>query len=143
MASRSSSRIQAAKTWFMADFQSRCVPARFRPVCSRLDIENQQIMVEGFYFRFWKYASDLTDQAGVSGQISPLIISSRPVMVVSDGATLNVILWRISAARRFWAWRRCFGYFVSSRKRAGAAVNAARIARSDGRHRHRVSMECR
>lgn len=67
---------------------ARSLPAGMQPV----DIENQQIMVEGFYFRFWKYASDLTEQAGVSGQISPLIISGRPVMVVSDGETLNVIL---------------------------------------------------
>lgn len=66
----------------------RSLPAGMKPS----DIENQQVVVEGCYFRFWKYASDLTDQAGVSGQISPLIISNCPLLVVSDGETLNLIL---------------------------------------------------
>ncbi len=56
------------------------------------DIENQQILVEGFYFRFWKYASDMTDQAGSSGQVSPLIIANCPVLVISDQAQLSYFI---------------------------------------------------
>ncbi len=44
-------------------------------------IENQQIWVNGFYFRFWKYGSELTNAAEATGQLSPLIISRQPLLI--------------------------------------------------------------
>ena len=34
-------------------------------------IERQSVLIDGFFFRFWKYQSDKTDAAGASGQVSP------------------------------------------------------------------------
>jgi hypothetical protein len=44
-------------------------------------IENQQIWIDGFYFRFWQYDAERTRSAGVAAQISPIIIANQPRMV--------------------------------------------------------------
>lgn len=56
------------------------------------EVEDKQIFVSGFYFRFWKYPSELTTQAGMSGQVSPLIIANQPVVIETDESTLNIFL---------------------------------------------------
>ena len=52
-------------------------------------IENQQIWVNGFYFRFWKYGSELTNAAEATGQLSPLIISRQPLMIAMGETQLD------------------------------------------------------
>lgn len=47
-------------------------------------IENQQIWIEGFFYRFWQYDAERTRSAGVAPQISPIIIANRPWMVESN-----------------------------------------------------------
>ena len=56
------------------------------------EIERKPMVVEGFFFRFWKYQSDLTDTAGTSGQVSPLIIAKSPTIIESQESRLNLIL---------------------------------------------------
>ncbi len=55
-------------------------------------IERQSVLIDGFFFRFWKYQSDKTDAAGASGQVSPLIIVNTPVHVDSEADWLDLVL---------------------------------------------------
>ena len=56
------------------------------------DIERKPFVVDGFFFRFWKYQSDKTDLAGTSGQVSPLIITNSPFEVKSQRGILNSVM---------------------------------------------------
>ncbi len=58
-------------------------------------IENQQVQINGFYFRFWKYSAEMTEAAGASGQSSPLVISRVPILLISDSRSLNTFLTSI------------------------------------------------
>jgi len=53
------------------------------------EMENQQIWVEGIFYRFWKYESEYTDAVGASGQLSPLIIVNQPQLVQGSSRQLN------------------------------------------------------
>ncbi len=41
-------------------------------------MQDQTVIVDGFYFRFWQYDSQITRDAGVNAQISPVIIADEP-----------------------------------------------------------------
>jgi hypothetical protein len=58
------------------------------PEMTPASIENQQVWINGFHYRFWLYDSERTTSAGVSGQISPLIIGTRPQMIESNFGSL-------------------------------------------------------
>ena len=64
------------------------LPAGMSPT----DVEKKRFVVDGYFFRFWKYQSDKTDQAAVSGQVSPLIIAKIPRIVDLDTGGLNLAL---------------------------------------------------
>jgi hypothetical protein len=76
------------------------------------EMENQQIQVSGIFFRFWSYRSDRTDASGLAGQISPLIIANKPVLIVNDTELINslimgiVIAAMISLGLLMWYLRR-------------------------------------
>jgi hypothetical protein len=52
-------------------------------------IENQQVWIDGFYFRFWNFDSQRTQEAKVAAQISPIIISRVPVMIEASLGQLD------------------------------------------------------
>lgn len=52
-------------------------------------IENQQVWVEGFFYRFWQYDAERTRSAGAAPQISPILIANRPTMVESNEVGLK------------------------------------------------------
>ena len=56
------------------------------------DVEKKQFSVDGYFFRFWKYQSEKTDQASVAGQVSPLIIAKSPQLIEPDTRGLNLVL---------------------------------------------------
>lgn len=56
------------------------------------DVERKPLVVDGFFYRFWKYQSDLTDTAGTSGQVSPLIMAKTATTIESQEGQLNFIL---------------------------------------------------
>ena len=56
------------------------------------DVERKQFVVDGYFFRFWKYRSDITDKAAAAGQVSPLIIAKCPRMIEPDTRALNLTL---------------------------------------------------
>jgi len=62
---------------------------------SMSELENQQVQISGFYFRFWKYSAEMTEAAGATGQPSPLVISRVPILLVSDDRSLNTFLTSI------------------------------------------------
>ena len=45
------------------------------------EVERKQCVIEGYFFRFWKYQSARTDLVESTGQLSPLIIAKQPVLV--------------------------------------------------------------
>ena len=47
------------------------------------EIERKQCVIDGYFFRFWKYQSARTDSVESAGQLSPLIIAKQPIMVES------------------------------------------------------------
>ncbi len=47
------------------------------------DIERKQCVIDGYFFRFWKYQSARTDSVESTGQLSPLIIAKQPIMAES------------------------------------------------------------
>ena len=57
------------------------------------DVEKKQFVVDGYFFRFWKYRSDKTDEAASTGQVSPLIIAKCPQMIEPDTRSLNLTLF--------------------------------------------------
>jgi hypothetical protein len=59
------------------------------------ELENQQVEVSGFYFRFWKYSAEMTEAAGASGQPSPIVISRVPILLISDDRSLSTFLTSI------------------------------------------------
>ena len=59
---------------------------------STTSIERQSFLIDGFFFRFWKYQSDKTDAAGASGQVSQLIIVKTPIHVAAEEGWLDLIL---------------------------------------------------
>jgi hypothetical protein len=48
---------------------------------STQEVERKQCVIEGYFFRFWKYQSARTDLVESTGQLSPLIIAKQPVLV--------------------------------------------------------------
>ena len=64
------------------------LPAGLTPT----SIERKQILIDGFFFRFWKYQSDKTDASGASGQVSPLIIAHTPIPIESHAEWLDFML---------------------------------------------------
>ncbi len=56
------------------------------------DMERKAFVVEGIFFRFWKYQSDKTDLAGTSGQVSPLIMATALVPVDLQEKRLDFML---------------------------------------------------
>jgi len=52
----------------------------------------------GFYYRMWAYPSERTDNAGLSGQISPLIMVSSLREIKAEEADLNVFVGAIVGA---------------------------------------------
>lgn len=72
------------------------------PGTSEEDLKHKPLVVEGFFFRFWRYKSDMTDaiieesvakgeKPGISGQVSPLIIARVPTQIESKDGKLNLI----------------------------------------------------
>lgn len=59
---------------------------------STTTIERKPFLIDGFFFRFWKYQADKTDAVGASGQVSPLIIANTPIPIDSQEGRLNFIL---------------------------------------------------
>lgn len=46
------------------------------------DIQDKFVEVHGFFYRFWKYQSEFTDQGdGQGGQVSPLVIGLAPAVL--------------------------------------------------------------
>ncbi|MCP4480492.1 MAG: hypothetical protein GY818_20600 [Planctomycetaceae bacterium] len=45
------------------------------------EIERKQCVIDGYFFRFWKYQSARTDLVESAGQLSPLVIAKQPVLV--------------------------------------------------------------
>ena len=58
---------------------------------SPADLERKQFVVDGYFYRFWKYQSDNTDGKS-AGQVSPLIIAKRPQLVALSSGRLNQLL---------------------------------------------------
>lgn len=56
------------------------------------EMERQQCVVNGFYYRFWKYQSEHTDQLHANGQVSPLILAQSPQLIESSIGQLNAVL---------------------------------------------------
>jgi hypothetical protein len=52
-------------------------------------IENQQVWIDGFYFRFWRFDAERTRDTAVGAQISPLIIANMPQMIPSTMGELE------------------------------------------------------
>ncbi len=59
---------------------------------SPTDVERKPFLIDGFFFRFWKYQSDKTDAAGAPGQVSPLIIAKTLIPIKSQEGRLNFFL---------------------------------------------------
>jgi hypothetical protein len=56
-------------------------------------LRNQDLVVDGFFYRFWKYQSEFTDQEqAAGGQVSPLIIGLSPVWIVEVGPGIDRLL---------------------------------------------------
>lgn len=75
-------------------------------------VERKPFLVDGFFFRFWKFQSDKTDATdGISGQISPLIIAKSVTQIDSQEGLLNsvllsfVIAVMVGIAILFWWYR--------------------------------------
>ena len=72
-------------------------------------MEGQQLQVDGFYFRFWRYASERSQQTGSGGQVSPLVIAASskilpaPVNALNwvAGAGMGLLLLAVLAAWYF------------------------------------------
>jgi hypothetical protein len=54
-------------------------------------IENQQVLIQGFYFRFWQFDAERTRDAEVGAQISPIMLANQPIMVKSTIGDLERI----------------------------------------------------
>lgn len=67
---------------------ARSLPEGLSPA----EIENQQIWVEGIFYRFWKYESEYTNAQDASGQLSPLILVNQPRLVEVSDRQLNQFL---------------------------------------------------
>lgn len=67
---------------------ARSLPEGMTPT----DIENQQVMIEGFFYRFWKYEAEFTEAMGASGQLSPLIIVNQPRLVATSKLQLSLFI---------------------------------------------------
>ncbi|MEL7497374.1 MAG: hypothetical protein AAFN77_07160 [Planctomycetota bacterium] len=52
-------------------------------------MERQQVSIDGIFFRIWKFETEATDRAGISGTMSPLIIANQPQVLKSNTADLN------------------------------------------------------
>ncbi len=50
---------------------------------------NRKLVVEGFFYRFWKYESEISQQHEISGQLSPLIIANHFELPSIDLRPLN------------------------------------------------------
>ena len=50
---------------------------------SAQEVERKQCVIDGYFFRFWKYQSARTDLVESTGQLSPLIIAKQPILVES------------------------------------------------------------
>lgn len=75
-------------------------------------VERKPFLVDGFFFRLWKFQSDKTDAVdGISGQLSPLIIAKSVTQIDSQEGLLNsVLLYFVVAvmagiAILFWWYR--------------------------------------
>jgi hypothetical protein len=64
------------------------LPAGMQPA----DVERKPVVVDGFFFRFWKFQSEKTDSAGKTGLPSPLIIARSFTPLESQAGRLNLIL---------------------------------------------------
>lgn len=53
------------------------------------DMEKRRVSVDGFFYRLWKFDTELTDNSKISGAISPIIIARSPVPLESNTADLN------------------------------------------------------
>lgn len=89
------------------------LPAGMTPT----DMERQSCIVDGFFYRFWKYQSEKTDQLQTSGQVSPLIIAKRPVMFDSDIGRLNTALLIFVVAVITTILALFFGFRIADRRR--------------------------
>lgn len=76
------------------------------------DLERRPLVVDGFFFRFWKFQSETTDLAGKSGLASPLIIAKflTPVKSQADRLNLVLLIFTIAVitgiAALLWVYRR-------------------------------------
>ncbi|MFT5304227.1 MAG: hypothetical protein ACI814_005052 [Mariniblastus sp.] len=55
-------------------------------------IERTPVEVQGYFFRFWKYQSEKTQNVGVAGQISPLIVTKIPRILPQQSNRLTQII---------------------------------------------------
>ncbi len=89
------------------------LPAGMSPT----DLERKQFVVDGYFFRFWRYESDKTDQAAGTGQVSPLIIAKCPQLIGSDTSSLNLALLVFAIATLAGIIILIGGYRIADRQR--------------------------
>lgn len=56
------------------------------------DMKRKRVQIDGFFFRYWSFRSDKSDQAFGNGQPSPLIIANAPILLEPQTLPLNSIL---------------------------------------------------
>lgn len=81
------------------------------------DLERKQFVVDGYFFRFWKYQSEKTDQTAATGQVSPLIIAKRPLLIESDANGLNLVLLIFVISTIAGIFAMIAGYRIADRRR--------------------------
>ena len=69
----------------------RQLPAGFAPK----DFEGEKVRAEGFFFRIWKFDSEITQEAGLSGSISPLILANSATVLPSNKLLEQFLTWAV------------------------------------------------
>ncbi len=58
------------------------------------EVSNRQVNISGFFYRFWRYKSEFTDQSeGQGGQVSPLIIGLTPEVIEVSAQGMDYVLY--------------------------------------------------
>lgn len=61
------------------------LPAGMKPE----DLENRDVSIDGYFYRLWKFETEATDRAEISGAVSPLILARAPRVLKASTANLN------------------------------------------------------
>ena len=77
------------------------------------DVKGEAILVDGTFFRVWKYDAEISQRAETSGTISPLIISPDFKIIVTPQWLKHLVSWGLGGiavlVAFFYAYRRVFG----------------------------------